>query len=189
MRLRIGIGMARMGILCHMLSSLSSYIIYGNALTSPLWPGVPQFSYGFSSCNPEVLSFWDNHISEFHVYRCRADQIRVRIDAPQDPRRATRETASNRLDWNSSLRFSFRGDYVRFRAHADKHVRECCAKTSCCGHPLCQVRAGEDARKPRGEVCLCGCWLPGCKSAWIKECANHDRSLRRFSMPRVQEFL
>src|SRR6266851_9782987 len=34
MRLRIGIGMARMGILCHMLSSLSSYIIYGNALTN-----------------------------------------------------------------------------------------------------------------------------------------------------------
>jgi len=32
MRLRIGIGMARMSILCHRSSSLASYIIYGNAL-------------------------------------------------------------------------------------------------------------------------------------------------------------
>jgi hypothetical protein len=32
MRLRIGIGMARMSILCHKNSPLASYIIYGNAL-------------------------------------------------------------------------------------------------------------------------------------------------------------
>ncbi len=32
MRLRIGIGMARMGTLCHASPPLSSYIIYGNAL-------------------------------------------------------------------------------------------------------------------------------------------------------------
>jgi Tol biopolymer transport system component len=35
MRLRIGIGMARMSILCHKNSPLASYIIYGNAL---VWP-------------------------------------------------------------------------------------------------------------------------------------------------------
>jgi hypothetical protein len=32
MRLRIGIGMARMDTLCHASAFLSSYIIYGNAL-------------------------------------------------------------------------------------------------------------------------------------------------------------
>jgi hypothetical protein len=32
MRLRIGIGMARMSTLCHKSLSLASYIIYGNAL-------------------------------------------------------------------------------------------------------------------------------------------------------------
>ena len=32
MRLRIGIGMARMSILCHRRSSSASFIIYGNAL-------------------------------------------------------------------------------------------------------------------------------------------------------------
>jgi hypothetical protein len=37
MRLRIGIGMARMSTLCHKSLSLASYIIYGNALVAALW--------------------------------------------------------------------------------------------------------------------------------------------------------
>jgi hypothetical protein len=36
MRLRIGIGMARMSTLCHKSLSLASYIIYGNALAYSL---------------------------------------------------------------------------------------------------------------------------------------------------------
>jgi hypothetical protein len=34
MRLRIGIGMARMSTLCHKIPSFTSYIIYGNALVA-----------------------------------------------------------------------------------------------------------------------------------------------------------
>jgi hypothetical protein len=52
MRLRIGIGMTRMNILCHMLSFLSSYIIYGNAL-------VLRFYDGENSSGTPAMQAWD----------------------------------------------------------------------------------------------------------------------------------
>src|SRR5258708_1074895 len=157
-------------------------------LTSVAWSA--QYSFMDSRVAVrKVLSFWDNLISEFHVYQCRVDPIRCKIHVLRDPRRALRETASDRPDWNSSLLCSFRGVFGRIGAQADRCVHEYRAKTSNRDHTLCQVRAGEDAREPRCEASLRGSWLPGCKSAGIKECADHHRSLRRFSMSRVQEFL
>src|SRR6266702_2247331 len=91
---------------------------------------------------------------------------RVRIRSSQDSRRAPRETASYQPDRIFFLRYVIRGDFGPIRAQADK-----------------------DASKPCGEASLRGDSLPGCKSVGIEECSHHDRSLRRFSMPRVQKLL
>jgi hypothetical protein len=44
MRLRIGIGMARMSTLCHKSLLLTSYIIYGNALANAMTVKIRYFT-------------------------------------------------------------------------------------------------------------------------------------------------
>ena len=65
MRLRIGMGMARMSTLCHDGSRLSSYIIYGNALADKKWEGSlfwtarsADWREGYDAAGMGVTAWW-----------------------------------------------------------------------------------------------------------------------------------
>ena len=52
-----------------------------------------------------------------------------------------------------------------------------------------RATANKDPGEYRGKARICGHDSCGAKSAWLEERANHNGSLRRFSMPGVQKFL